>query len=45
MRPFYGSVEHNVPAIFNDYLGWFDGDPVVLAPTPRPELRPLAWSS
>ena len=37
MRPFYGSVAHNVPAIFNDYLGWFDGDPVVLAPTPRPE--------
>jgi alkyl sulfatase BDS1-like metallo-beta-lactamase superfamily hydrolase len=37
MRPFYGSVEHNVPAIFNDYLGWFDGDPVVLAPTPRPD--------
>jgi alkyl sulfatase BDS1-like metallo-beta-lactamase superfamily hydrolase len=37
LRPFYGSVEHNVPAIFNDYLGWFDGDPVVLAPTPRPD--------
>ena len=37
LRPFYGSVQHNVPAIFNDYLGWFDGDPVVLAPTPRPE--------
>jgi len=36
MRPFYGAVEHNVPAIFNDYLGWFDGDPVALAPTPRP---------
>ncbi len=36
MRPFYGSVAHNAPAIFNSYLGWFDGDPVALDPTPRP---------
>ncbi len=35
MRPFYGSVPHNVPAIYNGYLGWFDGDPVALDPTPR----------
>ncbi len=35
MRPFYGSVKHNVPAIYNGYLGWFDGDPVSLDPTPR----------
>jgi alkyl sulfatase BDS1-like metallo-beta-lactamase superfamily hydrolase len=35
MRPFYGSVAHNVPAIYNGYLGWFDGDPVALDPTPR----------
>ncbi len=37
MRPFYGSVKHNVPAIYNGYLGWFDGDPVALDPTPRRE--------
>ena len=37
MRPFYGSVKHNVPAIYNGYLGWFDGDPVALDPTPRLE--------
>jgi len=37
MRPFYGSVKHNVPAIYNGYLGWFDGDPVALDPTPRAE--------
>ncbi len=37
MRPFYGSVKHNVPAIYNGYLGWFDGDPVALDPTPRVE--------
>jgi alkyl sulfatase BDS1-like metallo-beta-lactamase superfamily hydrolase len=37
MRPFYGSVPHNVPAIYNGYLGWFDGDPVALDPTPRHE--------
>ncbi|MGZ4695561.1 MAG: alkyl sulfatase dimerization domain-containing protein [Acidimicrobiales bacterium] len=35
MRPFDGSVKHNVPAIYNGYLGWFDGDPVALDPTPR----------
>ena len=35
MRPFYGSVKHNVPAIYNGYLGWFEGDPVTLDPTPR----------
>jgi alkyl sulfatase BDS1-like metallo-beta-lactamase superfamily hydrolase len=38
MRPFYGSVAHNVPGIYNSYLGWFDGDPVALDPTPRLEF-------
>jgi alkyl sulfatase BDS1-like metallo-beta-lactamase superfamily hydrolase len=38
--PFYGSVQHNVPAIYNGYLGWFDGDPVALDPTPAIRRAP-----
>jgi alkyl sulfatase BDS1-like metallo-beta-lactamase superfamily hydrolase len=35
LRPYYGSVEHAVPQIFCGAVGWFDGDPTALAPTPR----------
>ena len=27
MRPYYGSVNHNVKATYSKYLGWFDGNP------------------
>lgn len=37
LQPFYGSVAHAVPAIYSGYIGWFDGDPVSLDPTPRAE--------
>lgn len=37
LQPFYGSVRHAVPAIYESYLGWFDGDPVALQPTARDE--------
>lgn len=37
LQPFYGSVEHSVPQIYNGYLGWFQGDPVALKPTPNIE--------
>jgi alkyl sulfatase BDS1-like metallo-beta-lactamase superfamily hydrolase len=37
LQPFYGSVAHSVPAIYSGYIGWFDGDPVTLDPTPRAE--------
>jgi alkyl sulfatase BDS1-like metallo-beta-lactamase superfamily hydrolase len=37
LRPYYGSVEHAVPAIYSGAVGWFDGDPTALAPTPREE--------
>jgi alkyl sulfatase BDS1-like metallo-beta-lactamase superfamily hydrolase len=30
MRPYYGSVNHNVKATYTKYLGWFDGDPANL---------------
>lgn len=26
-RGYYGSVNHNVKAVYDKYLGWFDGDP------------------
>ncbi len=35
LRPYYGSVEHAVPQIYSGAIGWFDGDPTALAPTPR----------
>lgn len=36
-REFYGTVKHSVRNIFNGYVGWFEGDPVGLDPTPRYE--------
>ncbi len=29
-RGYYGSVSHNVKAIYQRYLGWFDGNPTSL---------------
>lgn len=29
-RGYYGSVNHNVKAIYQRYLGWFDGNPAHL---------------
>ncbi len=37
LREYYGTVEHTVRQIYQGYLGWFEGDPVDLAPTPREE--------
>lgn len=37
LREYYGTVKHAVRQIYNGYLGWFDGDPVNLDPTPRKE--------
>jgi len=31
---FYGSYKHSIPAICVGYLGWYQGDPVDLDPTP-----------
>lgn len=33
-RGYYGSVSHNVKAIYQRYLGWFDGHPSSLWPHP-----------
>ncbi|MDM0085373.1 alkyl sulfatase dimerization domain-containing protein [Variovorax sp. J31P179] len=34
---FYGSVKHNVKAIYQRYVGWYDGNPVHLDPLPPVE--------
>ncbi|MGP4096546.1 alkyl/aryl-sulfatase [Nonomuraea sp. KM90] len=34
---YYGSVSHNVKAIYQRYLGWFDGNPANLWPHPPRE--------
>lgn len=36
-RGYYGSVSHNVKAIYQKYLGWFDGNPANLNPLPPVE--------
>ena len=33
-RGYYGSVNHNIKAVYNFYLGWFDGNPANLHPLP-----------
>ena len=33
-RGYYGSVNHNVKAVYQKYLGWFDGNPANLHPLP-----------
>lgn len=37
---YYGSVSHNVKAIYQRYMGWFDGDPGRLWPHPPEALAP-----
>ncbi len=37
LREYYGTVKHSVRQIYQGYLGWFQGDPVELDPTPRTE--------
>ena len=33
-RSYYGSVNHNLKAVYQRYLGWFDGNPAHLWPHP-----------
>ncbi|HUH70426.1 MAG TPA: alkyl sulfatase dimerization domain-containing protein [Mycobacterium sp.] len=37
---YYGSVSHNVKAIYQRYMGWFDGNPARLWPYPPEALAP-----
>lgn len=34
MRGYYGSVSHNVKAVYQRYLSWYDGNPANLNPLP-----------
>ncbi|WP_328472282.1 MBL fold metallo-hydrolase [Actinoplanes sp. NBC_00393] len=36
-RGYYGSVSHNVKAVYQRYLGWYDGNPAHLWPHPPVE--------
>jgi alkyl sulfatase BDS1-like metallo-beta-lactamase superfamily hydrolase len=36
-RQFYGTVKHSVRNVYGGYVGWFQGDPVDLDPTPPVE--------
>jgi alkyl sulfatase BDS1-like metallo-beta-lactamase superfamily hydrolase len=42
LRGYYGSVSHNVKAIYQRYLGWFDGNPAHLWPHP-PEAAAVRY--
>lgn len=37
LRDYYGSVKHNVKAVYQRYLGWYDGHPANLNPLPPQE--------
>lgn len=39
-RGYYGSVSHNVKAVYQRYMGWFDGNPARLWPHPPEQLGP-----
>ena len=39
-RPNYGSLKFNARAVYQRYLGAFDGDPASLDPLPRADLAP-----
>jgi linear primary-alkylsulfatase len=36
-RGYYGTVNHNAKAVYQHYLGWFDGNPAHLHPLPPAE--------
>lgn len=37
-RGYYGTVSHDVKAVYQHYLGWFDGNPANLHPLPPVEV-------
>ncbi|MDR0827142.1 MAG: MBL fold metallo-hydrolase [Desulfovibrio sp.] len=37
LHGYYGTVSHNVKAVYQHYLGWFDGNPANLNPLPPVE--------
>jgi alkyl sulfatase BDS1-like metallo-beta-lactamase superfamily hydrolase len=44
-RGYYGTVNHNVKAVYQHYLGFFDGNPATLHPfCRRPPVRNMSNS-
>ncbi|MGI9601906.1 MAG: alkyl/aryl-sulfatase [Acidimicrobiales bacterium] len=39
-RGYYGTVSHNAKAVYQRYLGWFDGNPANLEPLPPTDSSP-----
>ena len=39
-RGYYGTVSHNAKAVYQKYLGWFDGNPANLNPLPPEDSAP-----
>lgn len=37
LQEHYGRLQQHMRQQFHDYLGWFEGDPILLDPLPRPE--------
>jgi alkyl sulfatase BDS1-like metallo-beta-lactamase superfamily hydrolase len=35
LRGYYGSIKHNVKAVYSFYFGWYDGNPAHIDPLPR----------
>ena len=38
LQPYYGNIPYCVRAIYDNVLGWFDGDPINLSPLSRKDL-------
>ncbi|MGA3002332.1 MAG: alkyl sulfatase dimerization domain-containing protein [Acetobacteraceae bacterium] len=45
LRGYYGSLKHNAKAVYQRYLGWYDGNPALLDPLPPRETaeRTIAY--
>ncbi len=41
-RQYYGTLKHNIKAVYQKYLGWYDANPVNLDPLP-PEETAKKW--
>jgi len=41
-RGYYGTLNHNAKAVYQRYMGWFDGNPANLWPLP-PEVESARW--
>ena len=45
MRGYYGTFSHNVKAVYQHYLGWYDANPANLNPLPPVERGQASTST